>query len=266
MTCARPRARRPTGRACRRRPEAVPGLDGGDVGTARGQAADLDLAGPLGRSRLLVARCRAWSRSTCRSSPPIEQENAFPGGQHDLVAAVVCRSRRVGGCGSCASDSSATSTGQVSFAGLGGHVVDQHADALPFAPVRPLRAAALERGDDELLLAGALDVAPPQAVERGLVEPDRVDLPGARSSRGPATGGCWPGRCRAACQPAPRAKSIRPSPSMSWGWMQTLSFAVDAPDDVVLLPGRVLIPDDGVLAHGHDVELAVAVDVRRVTA
>ena len=27
-------------------------------------------------------------------------------------------------------------------------------------------------------------------------------------------------------QPAPRAKSIRPSPSMSWGWMHTLSRAV----------------------------------------
>ncbi|MCA1686415.1 MAG: hypothetical protein LC745_10665 [Planctomycetia bacterium] len=28
------------------------------------------------------------------------------------------------------------------------------------------------------------------------------------------------------CQEAPRAKSILPSPSTSWGWMQTLSFSV----------------------------------------
>ena len=33
------------------------------------------------------------------------------------------------------------------------------------------------------------------------------------------------------------------------------------PDDVMLAPARVLVPDDGVLGHGHDVGLLVAVDV-----
>ena len=33
-------------------------------------------------------------------------------------------------------------------------------------------------------------------------------------------------------------------------------------DDVVPFPGGILVPDDGVLGHGHDVGLAVAVNVR----
>ena len=63
-------------------------------------------------------------------------------------------------------------------------------------------------------------------------------------------------------QPAPSAKSIRPSPSMSWGWMQTLSFSVPPRMMSCRFQVGFSYQIDGIFSDGHDVELAVAIDIR----
>ena len=231
-----PRGRR-RWRGCRRRPD--------DRARARSwrcradpsaRRADLHLAGPLERSRLLVARAEL-SLGPRAVLAPVQPEDALPAGQHDLVAAiavevdeleVVDRVQR----------SSAISTGQWSFDGIGRHVVDQDPDPLPFAPVGRLRAAALQGGDDELLPAGSLDVAPPQAVERRLVEPDR-DGPARspRRSRPQPLEGAWPGGVGRA--PARAQREVDPAVAVDVvGLDADVVLLGDAPDDVVPLPSR----------------------------
>ena len=126
------------------------------------------------------------------------------------------------------SELSATSTGQSASVGLLGDVVDQDANPLPCPPVRALGAAALQRRRRPV--AACPSPAPsPSPSGGGAASAPRSGSGGPASGLSASRPSHWSvlgffvsgGR-----QPAPSAKSIRPSPSMSCGWMQTLSRAV----------------------------------------
>ena len=70
-----------------------------------------------------------------------------------------------------------------------------------------------------------------------------------------------PVRVLLGCQEAPRAKSTRPSPSISRPLEAHVVGLGRFAEDVVLGPTGALVPDDGVAGNGHNVGLAVAIDV-----
>ncbi len=158
------------------------------------------------------------------------------------------------------SDESAISTGQARLAGLGGNVMNENANPLPFPPVRSLGAAALQRRDHKLLSAGPFHVAEAQPVQRRLLERDRVNLPAALAvaakplERAGALGvGRSPAGPEGEVDPAVAVDVVRLDADVVTGGRPA--------DDVVLSPAWVLVPDDRILGRDHDVGLAVAVHV-----
>jgi hypothetical protein len=145
-----------------------------------------------------------------------------------------------------------------------GDGVDEDADPRALSPVRPLRASPLQGRDDELRLPGAAHVAPAEAVQ-GRLRAEREDLPGsiriAAGTLEPLQGSS-PVRVRGL--PAGAEGEIDlPVPVDVVRLEADVVAGGGVLDDGLLPPARVAVPDDGILADGHDVELAVAVDVRR---
>ena len=89
---------------------------------------------------------------------------------------------------------------------------DQDAGARAI-PIRPFRSLAVQRRDNQFLLAIAIDIGPSDSVKRGF-RGDRKDFPG-RSGAGRILPDPLQGAGVLAHPPAPSAMSRRPSWSMS---------------------------------------------------
>ena len=146
----------------------MPRFDRCNKGQIVEQAADLDFACPFVRSRVLVAR----SDSFFAPEPfcvTIQHEYAFPCRHNDLVATIAVHvdeleimgrmERRVGDL-----------NGPRLVSGHAWNIMNDHANPLPFPPVRTLGSTPLQGSNHELLSPRAFHVAEPQPVQRGLFE------------------------------------------------------------------------------------------------
>ena len=98
-------------------------------------------------------------------------------------------------------------------------------------------------------------------MERRFVEADRMDLPDSQAiATQPLERACPGGVGRA---PARAQGEIDLTVTVDvMGLDADVILVGDAADDVVPFPGRVLVPDDGILAHGDDVQFSITINVR----
>ena len=129
------------------------------------------------------------------------------------------------------------------------------------APVRTFRPSPLQRGDDQMRPTRVVDRSPTNSVQRRF-RPDRDQAPGA-------VGGARPGQDRDGSpggrvgrSPGRTEREVDPAITVNIVRLQTNVVSLGpTTQDVALLPRGVLVPDDRVVRHGDDVELAIAVDV-----
>ena len=245
--------------------EPVPGLDRREVPhrpprsrpTLTSLAPLLGLSSPGSPSPSFFLRPVALvaNRFRGRTPPPRRRGRPRP-----------CRRRRgrsVGGCGRCGASRRPPRSAIPPGRGRRGPSRTRIRQPLPSTPVGPLGPAPLERRDDQLRPPVPSDVAEADPVQ-GRLGPERDDPPG--TLRPPRSGsGAWSVppvfRVRVGCQEAPRAKSTRPSPSRSRPGGRRCPSRCLPSDRCRACPPGIFVPDDRVVGHGDDVELAVAIDV-----
>ena len=131
------------------------------------------------------------------------------------------------------------------------------------APGRPSGVPPLQRGDDQLRAARAVDVAPADAMEGGLGG-DRHDPPGPLRGAGPGDDRQVAARLRIGGTPGRAEREVDSSVAVDVVRLEAdvVGFGRSS-EDVALFPAWILVPDHRIIGHGDHVGLAVAVNVGR---